>query len=273
MIPRWLSATGWSFAILLGVFGSYLGLAIVVAQWIENPVVLTLTMAGVVTVLIGGIRLVCPAWLRRSAAVDHVGVVSAPRSPLRFWSLVLGVLILVFLAGQTTSVLLYTQLGSVGFDETIEHQASAGVGLMLLLTLVAAPVSEELLLRGLTYPLLRRRLGVLSSAVLTAAMFALIHGNIVQFVLAFPLGVLLAFVTEQAGRVWPAMLLHAGFNALAVVTPVAVVAGFTSGVSVVFLGLAAVSGLVVVGHEVTRGSSERAQGERSSLGVEITSSD
>ena len=82
----------------------------------------------------------------------------------------------------------------------------AGVALGL------APFFEELLFRGLLYRSLRPVLGPVPAAVATAALFALIHGNLSVFPGLLILGLGLALACELTGSLATAILLHAGFN-------------------------------------------------------------
>jgi membrane protease YdiL (CAAX protease family) len=84
--------------------------------------------------------------------------------------------------------------------------------LMFLLAGLAVPFAEELLFRGVLYPLLRQRWGVWTAVLLSALIFALIHGEIAVGVTAFLLGILLAFVYEFSGSLWTSILIHAVNN-------------------------------------------------------------
>jgi membrane protease YdiL (CAAX protease family) len=81
---------------------------------------------------------------------------------------------------------------------------------------VAAPIGEELLFRGLLYRSLRNRMGIALAVGLSAAVFGVMHwwfGD--PAVLIFPrvaLGVLLALLYEGTGSLYPSMLLHAWVN-------------------------------------------------------------
>ena len=95
--------------------------------------------------------------------------------------------------------------------------------LLLFAMVVAAPAGEEALMRGLVYPLLRRRWPVAAAALVSSLAFALLHGNLVQIAVALPLGLLLAFVYEHVRRLWPVIVLHALFNLAAALVPVPLV--------------------------------------------------
>lgn len=76
---------------------------------------------------------------------------------------------------------------------------------------VVAPVTEELLMRGLVLKNLCRvsqRLGIMCSALI----FAVIHENLPQMLFAFPLGILLAYITIRHNSLTPAIAVHVSVN-------------------------------------------------------------
>ena len=84
---------------------------------------------------------------------------------------------------------------------------------MVLLVVVAAPVLEELLFRGLLYGTLRRAVGPVPAAAVSALAFAAIHGLWIHAAVLFLLGYALARVYERTGSLWSAIALHATYNA------------------------------------------------------------
>jgi membrane protease YdiL (CAAX protease family) len=86
--------------------------------------------------------------------------------------------------------------------------------------IVLAPVSEELTFRGLGFALLER-FGRWSAIALVGFTFALVHGLLEGFPILFAFGAALAFVRARTGSVYPTILLHACFNAVALIGGVA----------------------------------------------------
>lgn len=145
-----------------------------------------------------------------------------------FWAFTCLSLGLCWLVGQASALWLYGFLGSPGFDSHIQTKTEAPALLVLLLVLVLAPMGEEMLVRGIGYTRLRTHLPPAGAAIITAGLFSLMHLNLVQIVLTFPLGLLLAAVYERTGRIAPSILLHIAFNALSTAVPVSIVAGFAT---------------------------------------------
>lgn len=75
-----------------------------------------------------------------------------------------------------------------------------------------APISEELIYRGLIYRRLRDYIGKKWALVMSALIFGLIHGNMVQFVFAFLIGLALAAVYERYKTIWAPIVAHMAVN-------------------------------------------------------------
>ena len=95
------------------------------------------------------------------------------------------------------------------------------VGLVAM-TVIAAPIAEEICYRGLLYRGLRDRAGGSSRAVVTASVvsslvFAVSHIQLVQLPGLFVFGVVAAVLTQRTGRLGTAIWAHVGFNLTTVV--------------------------------------------------------
>lgn len=219
------SLRGWlpTLAVIAGALVLYLGSALIAAGLTGSAVIGALVSNAVI--FTAGVL-----WLRSG---KHRTAVSEPqRSPQvrrpGFWARAAAALLLCWLAGQAAALWLYGITGSSNFDGHTETKALAPAVLVLALVLVLAPMGEEMLMRGLAYSRLRRHVSPFAAAVLTTGVFSLLHLNIVQLVLTLPLGILLAAVYEQTGRLGAVIGLHMVFNLLSVIVPAAAVAGFAS---------------------------------------------
>jgi len=99
--------------------------------------------------------------------------------------------------------------------ETLISRQS-GVLWLALLAVVAAPIFEEFIFRGLIFAGLRRTLGLTASLIASAAIFALVHPP-PAVIPVFGLGVAAALAYEATGILLAPMLVHALYNA-AVIT-------------------------------------------------------
>jgi len=83
------------------------------------------------------------------------------------------------------------------------------------LAIVAAPLFEEYIFRGLIFGGLRRSRGFLFSAAASAAIFAVVHPT-ASVAPVFVLGLLAAFAYERSGSLAAPVIVHAAYNAAAV---------------------------------------------------------
>jgi membrane protease YdiL (CAAX protease family) len=89
-----------------------------------------------------------------------------------------------------------------------------------IVVIVLAPVSEELAFRGLGFSLFER-FGTWTAILLVGFTFALVHGLLEGFPILFAFGSALAFIRARTGSIYPTILLHAAFNAFALIGSVA----------------------------------------------------
>ena len=86
--------------------------------------------------------------------------------------------------------------------------------LMGFAAVVAAPLSEELLFRGLLYGVCKRFTDSWFAAIATSLLFASVHMHVGSFIPLFALALILVAVYEITGSLLVPILMHAFFNAL-----------------------------------------------------------
>lgn len=84
--------------------------------------------------------------------------------------------------------------------------------LLVLYSCIIAPISEELIFRGVTLGYAKKAMHVIWAVCLQAVLFGIFHMNIIQGIYAAFLGLLLGYVCEAGGTVAISILLHAFFN-------------------------------------------------------------
>lgn len=84
----------------------------------------------------------------------------------------------------------------------------------LLVTIVAAPLYEELIFRGILFPYIARQVGVAGGVLAVSAAFALIHSHIPSILPLFLLSVVLCMAYWRTGSLWVSIGIHAIFNAI-----------------------------------------------------------
>lgn len=92
-----------------------------------------------------------------------------------------------------------------------------GGELIMLLLLVAGlvPFVEELVFRGMLYPLLRARMPVAAAIACNGGLFALAHVIPQLLPGLFVVGICLAYLRERSGSLWPSVIAHAMQNGMA----------------------------------------------------------
>jgi len=103
-----------------------------------------------------------------------------------------------------------------GYKTTSEALYADGIWAELLLAGILVPIAEELVFRGLVYARLREWLGVVPSLLVSAAVFGIYHGNVVQFLYAFLAGIMIAWLMERYGTVKAAAAAHIVLNVTSV---------------------------------------------------------
>lgn len=88
--------------------------------------------------------------------------------------------------------------------------------LMLFVIGIFGPFCEELCFRGILLQTFRRTGRDIGAAVLSAALFGLLHLNLNQCIYAFFLGLVFALADEAAESIWPSFLLHCAVNCISV---------------------------------------------------------
>ena len=78
---------------------------------------------------------------------------------------------------------------------------------------VLAPIVEEIFFRGFLFQGFRQKYGWVSAALLSSAIFAAAHLDLVALIPTFILGCLLAYVYHRSNSVWPGVILHVLVNA------------------------------------------------------------
>ena len=94
----------------------------------------------------------------------------------------------------------------------------SGIVGLVIVAVVVGPVAEEIIFRGVLHSSLRERVGPVGAAVVSSAVFGVVHVDIVWMVVpTFLLGIVLAWLFESTRSLWVPILCHMVFNLTAVV--------------------------------------------------------
>lgn len=169
------------------------------------------------------------AWRRAGGTLDVLQLRPIPKilvAPILFC--VIGVGILVSELDNVAHMIIGPPPQALDFSWMFTGDSGQMLGVIFLLMLVA-PVTEELLFRGLILRGLRTRLGAGPAVALTALLFALFHANPWQFLGAFLLGLLFGWFYLTLRSLVPCLIGHAAANGLPLFVSVAfpAIPGFT----------------------------------------------
>ena len=129
---------------------------------------------------------------------------------------------LVFL-GAASCVAASNMISMSGLVEASESYSSAvsvlysgGIFAESVVLGLIAPTAEELLFRGLVYRRLKELNPTIPAMVFASLIFALLHGNLVQGIYAFIMGILLCYVYERYQSISAPIIMHMSSNLMAV---------------------------------------------------------
>lgn len=135
-------------------------------------------------------------------------------------------LIMVVLLAYSGSVLFNIVLGMIPWQEmfvsdvTPDEAVYFGIPLWarMLCYEVVAPISEELLFRQVIFKRLRNITPLWVAVTVSALLFGIYHGNLVQGIYAFIMGILLALVYEWTGSFVAPVIFHMVANHVSDIT-------------------------------------------------------
>ena len=97
--------------------------------------------------------------------------------------------------------------------ELVDRAGGAGIVLLALMIVVAAPIAEELFFRGLALRALEARMSRRAALVASAMLFGLTHFQFLQLPALVMIGLVCGWLAQRDGRLGRALWAHVGFNA------------------------------------------------------------
>lgn len=99
------------------------------------------------------------------------------------------------------------------YESLMESIGFGDLSLILVIySVIIAPISEELIFRGVTMSYAARIMPFWLANILQAFLFGVFHGNVVQGAYAFVVGLFCGYVCHRGGSIYLAMLFHFLFN-------------------------------------------------------------
>lgn len=101
---------------------------------------------------------------------------------------------------------------SSSFSQTSSAQFSLPIWLGIIVYGLITPLTEEIVHRGLIYNRLRRYFNLPIAIITCSLIFGVSHGNIVQLVYAFIMGIFICYIYERYGAFLYPVLFHCSAN-------------------------------------------------------------
>lgn len=126
--------------------------------------------------------------------------------------------ILVILGGCAALAvnILFSLIGFTGssevYEKVAEKQFALPIWAGIILYGIVSPIAEEIVFRGIVYNRMHRQYGKWIAIIGSALLFGLYHGNIVQTLYGFMLGVLIVVLYEKYGSFIVPVILHSAAN-------------------------------------------------------------
>lgn len=129
-----------------------------------------------------------------------------PKTSVFFVSIPLAICLNLFL----TFVMPFVPLdeSAIEMQELFKPFLAAPLWMQILILAVFAAVNEELLMRGLIFHELRRKMPIIVAIVIQGVLFGLLHMNLFQIAYAAPMGILLGFIYVWTRSIWVTMSIH-----------------------------------------------------------------
>ena len=142
-----------------------------------------------------------------------------PASWGRALGLALGALIVIY-AGAALAL----AVSGAGDEQNLtpdrwDGSRAGAYAVSFLAVVIVAPITEELLYRGLGISLLLERAGAPLAVLVTAVIFGFGHGLVLSLPAFIWFGIVIAIVRVRTDSIYPAFAVHCAFNAIGMIAP------------------------------------------------------
>ena len=146
---------------------------------------------------------------------NYYGVVPNKKAPL--WKYVLVVLFAGGLSLALNNLILIGNLSALSstYEATATSMYSAPFAVQIVCLAILSPIAEELVFRGLMFRRMREDTSGKMAIIYTAVVFGIFHGNFVQMVYGFLMGLMFAWLCEKYGSVLASIVAHVTANLIA----------------------------------------------------------
>lgn len=100
------------------------------------------------------------------------------------------------------------------YEEIMDIAMGGNAALRTFVIVIVAPLTEELVFRGLVMGHLSERMKLPFAALISSVVFGIAHLNVLQGVYAAIIGLVFALIYIRSGTIWASVLAHIGFNSV-----------------------------------------------------------
>jgi len=145
----------------------------------------------------------------------------SPLRPRWFWISLLCSLVMIIATG-VISGFVEKAVGNPMENPMLDFLAPEGFHWVnflgvLLVAGIMAPVAEEIFFRGVLFRWLRGRCSFWSAAIVSSAIFGLLHGELSLAAAALIMGIVLAYLYEKSQSLWSPVLIHILNNSVKII--------------------------------------------------------
>ncbi len=98
------------------------------------------------------------------------------------------------------------------YIESSSMLADANVVISIIVTVISAPIVEEVTFRGFMYGQLKGGMPMFAAMLISSWVFGMVHGDLIWFMYAFLLGIVLTYIGEKCGALTAPIIVHMAFN-------------------------------------------------------------
>ena len=98
------------------------------------------------------------------------------------------------------------------YIESSSMLADANVVISIIVTVISAPIVEEITFRGFMYNQLKGGMPMFAAMLISSWVFGMVHGDLIWFMYAFLLGIVLTYIGEKCGALTASIIVHMAFN-------------------------------------------------------------
>jgi membrane protease YdiL (CAAX protease family) len=196
----------------VGFLGIWIGLSLAVSFLLAN---IQQEMINNLAVILLEVALFIPIWWfvfrRHRAGWKELGFRSFTWKDLGIsCGLLVGTYVFMFVYGIVLSV--FHIEPDVNWVEIFENQASPGW--LIFTVVIVAPFLEEILFRGFIFTGFRNKYGWVNAMLISGALFAVNHLQLVGLITYFLLGCVLAYLRHASKSLWPSIFVHMVINSV-----------------------------------------------------------